>query len=58
LAGALFVASAPPLPFAAEIAFSASASSTVEAAALASTPAAFSAASSSFELTPCAFAIS
>ena len=39
-------APSPPLPLAAAIAFAASASSTLEAAALASTPAAFSAASS------------
>jgi hypothetical protein len=49
---------AVPPPFEAPIARSASASSTLEAAALASMPAAFRAASNSFELTPCAFAIS
>ncbi len=49
---------APPSPLAAEIAFSASASSTLEAAAFASTPDAFSAASSSLLLSPWALAIS
>src|SRR5215212_9996618 len=49
---------APPSPFAPAIAFSASDSSTLDAAALASTPAAFNAASSSLLLTPWALAIS
>ena len=51
-------AAAPPFPFAAWIAFSASASSTLEAAAFASMPALFSAARTSLLSRPCAFAIS
>ena len=49
---------AVPPPFEAPIARSASASSTLEAATFASIPAAFSAARTSFELMPFAFAIS